>query len=479
MEAEFQDDVKNEEDTEQSDRTERDEKSDKDFFTKMLEASGQDDERKNIFIQYRIVNNHGIMASDSAQIEKIYANGQEEVKGKEKKAKRNIFSDESKRNKWLTENYETYSMALMIAVAVFDAMPYMWVMRAAETLHDSFENKDDKEEKRYGITEILSQFGAVICKGELNTYTGLTPIDVVRLEQKTSQETILKYIWIECPQLQDVIMRWLEKCYLGKTISMSKRAGEAMGWLASWDYHYFLNHMVNQIRYKKSISTDMMIAQVVTALEKKKDFQDNVYNLLEKWTKERNVHYLLTGLFVCAGQKDKNDILETIIYGYVDRMMAELQREKNGEYLYWGPDFFAAGMRAFTFYRILIEKIYELEYRDPSPRNTRDICRLFWFLFRIDTQLARYEKKEDAVFIRIAMQDDRAGDQLRYLWQMVWRDRPNRDIFYSLLAEYDKEARRMPGYNLEKFIQKTFGNICEEERQKDIYSKIRRRSDNE
>lgn len=479
MEAEHQDNERNEENTEQSDQTERDEKLDKDFFTKMLEASGQDDDRKNIYIQYRIVNNHGIMASDSAQIEKIYANGQEEVKGKEKKVKRNIFSEEGKRNKWLTENYETYSMALMIAAAVFDAMPYMWVMRAAETLYESFENKDDKEEKRCGITEILSQFGAVICKGELNTYTGKTPVDIVRLEQKTSQETILKYIWIECPQLQDVIMRWLEKYYMGKTMSMSKRAGEAMGWLAGWDYHYFLNHMVNQIRYKNSISTDMMIAQVVTALDKKEDFQNNVYNLLEKWTKERNVHYLLTGLFVCAGQKDKNDILETIIFFYVDRMMDELQREKAGEYLCWGLDFFAAGMRAFTFYRILIEKLYELACRDSSPRNTRDICRLFWFLFRIDTQLARYEKGEDAVFIRIAMQDDSTSKQLQYLWQMVWRDRPNRDTFYSLLAEYDKEARRMPDYSLGKFIRKAFGDICEEEIQVDIYSKIRRRSDDE
>ena len=112
----------------------------------------------------------------------------------EKKAKRNLFSDENRRNKWLAENYETYSMALMIAVAVFDAMPYTWVMRAADALYESFENKRDKEEKRYGITEILSQFGAVICRGELNTYTGITPVDIVRLDKKTLRETILKYV---------------------------------------------------------------------------------------------------------------------------------------------------------------------------------------------------------------------------------------------------------------------------------------------
>lgn len=138
-------------------------------------------------------------------------------------------------------------------------------------------------------------------------------------------------------------------------------------------------------------------------------------------------------------------------------------------------------MRAFTFYRILIEKIHELTCRNSSPRNTRDVCRLFWFLFRIDTRLARYDKGEDAVFIRIAMQgdNDSTSKRLRYLWQMVWQDRSDRDTFYYLLAEYDKRAGQMPSYNLGKFIQKALGDICEEERQIDIYSKIRRRSGNE
>ncbi len=479
METEQKVEERKEENEKQSNQTEKCEKSEKDFFTKMLENSGQDDDRKNIYIQYRIVNNHGIMASDNAQIEKIYAGGQEEVREKEKATKRNIFSDESKRNKWLMENYEAYPMALMIAVAVFDTMPYMWVMRAAEDLYETFENKSDKEEKRYGITETLSQFGAVICKGELNTYTGITPIDIVKLEQKILQETILKYIWIECPQLQDVIMSWLEKRYMGKTISMSKRAGEIMGQLACWDYHYFLNHMVNQIRRKNSITTDMMIAQVVRVLDKRNDFQENIYKLLDNWSKERNIHYLLTGLLVCVGQKNKNDILETIISCYIDRTMEELRGEKYGEYLQCGSDFFAAGMRAFTFYRILIEKIYELASGNSSPRNIRDVSRLFWILFCIDTQFARYEEGEDAVFIRIAMQDDPTGARLRYLWQMVWRDRLNRENFYNLLAEYDKEASQMPNYSLEKFIQKAFWGICDEEGQIDICSKIRRRSGNE
>lgn len=141
METEYRSSERKEDSEKQSDQTEGNEECEKDFFRKVLEESGRDDDKKNIYIQYRIVNNHGIMASDSAQIEKIYTNDQEELKEKEKKVKRNIFSDESKRSMWLVENYEAYPMALMITVAVFDAMPYMWVMRAKRCSYKSFENK--------------------------------------------------------------------------------------------------------------------------------------------------------------------------------------------------------------------------------------------------------------------------------------------------------------------------------------------------
>lgn len=478
MEAEHKQDKQEEKEEKQNEGADWDRKAGKDFWDKIFESSGQDEDKKNIYVQYRIINNHGIMANDNSQIEQINMDGQAEPEEKHKKAKRNVFSGENKRNRWLSENYETYSMALMIAVAVFDAMPYMWVRQAADILYDAFAKKSE-EDRRYGITEALSQFGATITKGELNTYTGVTPTDIVSLEQKSLQKTILKYVWIECPQLQDIIMDWLEKQYGKKPMAMSKRTGEVMGWLACWDYHYFLNNMVSKIRHRNDISTDLMIAQIVTILDKKSEFQDNVLNLLRNWSKEQNLHYLLTGLFVCAGQTDKNDILEAIISCYIGRAMKELQKEQFGEYLQTTDDFFAAGMRAFAFYRILIEKIDELRNEDSSPRNQRNISRLFWGLFGSDIKQARYKEGEDAIFIRIAMQENPTGEKMRKLWQMVWRDRGNREIFYFFLSEYEKKACQMKGHSLERFIQKTFGNVCEEKWLIDICGKIQRRSGNE
>lgn len=93
--------------------------------------------------------------------------------------------------------------------------------------------------------------------------------------------------------------------------------------------------------------------------------------------------------------------------------------------------------------------------------------------------MARYDKEENAILVRIAMQDSSTGKKLQSLWQLVWRDMGNREIFYRSLAEYDKRAAKMPDYSLERFIQSALGEICDKKWQIDICSKIRRRSGDE
>ena len=75
-------------------------------------------------------------------------------------------------------------MALIIAAAAFDTFPYAWVVQAADRLFESFSHRGDEEKKQYGITDTFSRFGAKIYEGEMNTYTGRTPVEVVRFEER-------------------------------------------------------------------------------------------------------------------------------------------------------------------------------------------------------------------------------------------------------------------------------------------------------
>lgn len=446
---------------------------------KFLDEIGQQEDKKNTYILYRTINNYGVMAGDDARFEDIRIRDSEKKEGNHNSG--NMFDDKEELNNWLEENYESYSMALMISAAVFDSLPYIWVVQAADKLFRSFKHDKEEEVRTYGITELLSRFGAEICQGEMNTYTGITPVEVVHLTETEYRERILRFIWKECPRLHDTIIYWLESYSMQKPVLMSRAAMEVTGLLVSWDYYFFLNNMVSRIQEDKNIATDMLIAQIVVALNREEMYQDNIRNLLHVWSKEHRLHYLLTGLFVCVGLEDKKDILENIIKQYIHKMMEEIRDRASGEYLSHAYDFFAVGMRAFTFYRILVEKMYALVQERNTLSEKKDICRLFLLLFSTDVSLARIEDNEEAIFIKLCMVQHEVSNKICILWQMVWQCRDNRELFYRLLARYDLKIYKAGavGCSIERFINKALGAVCTKEMRSDISSKIHRRAGNE
>lgn len=459
-------------------KKEPEEKESEDTFLKrlLLDAEGQED-RKNVYVEYRVIHNYGVMAGDNANIESIRI--KESESARKEAQQKNILEDEEGLNNWLRENYESYSMALMLAVAVFDSLPYMWVIQAADMLYSSFHHSEDEKEPGYGITDILSRFGAEICQGEMNTYTGRMPIEVVHLINEDYQQKILKFIWKECPQLHDRMILWLKNYSTKKPRSMIKSAIKVMGLLACWDYYYFLNSMVQRIPRDRNVSTDMVIAQIVISLSKTETYQKNVYHLLQVWSREHGVHYLLTGLFVCVELDDKDTVLEDMIECYVSKALEEIKEGRIREYLKRIYDFFGAGMRTFTFYRILVETMYRRVQEYASQREKREMCELFLKLFAADIDLSRLKEGEDAVFIKLCMVNHAVSKKLCFLWQMVWQCRCYRQIFYELMAEYDMKISNAGAvHSVNRFVDKALGALCTEEMRSDICSKIHRRADN-
>ena len=434
-------------------------------------------DKKNIYIQYRIYNNHGVMTGNSAQFESIYFKGS--LQSDRKKRKGSIFNDKDALPQWLANNYESYSMALMIATAVFDSLPYAWIMQATQRLFQTFEHHEETG-CVYAQTEILNQFEAEICQGEMNTYTGNVSINIVHLRKAEYREKILNYIWQQYPQLQDKIIHWLQSYNMQKPVSMSKRALETMGFLACLDYYYFLNTLVPQIAKDKNISTDLVIGQILIILNQKEYYRENVYNLLYVWSRNQQPHYLLTALFVCAQLQDKNDILRDAIECYIHRTLEEVHKDKESKYQLNLYDFLGVGIRSYTFYRFLIEQFYDMVSADISIRERRDIYRLFLRFFSIDISLSSPDSGEDVILIKLCMTNHAVTEQICFLWQLVWKSSYYRTLLYDLMALYDAKIYKTNSvYQIERFINKVLKNIYTKEMRNDICSKIHRRAGNE
>mgnify|MGYP002511456672 CR=1 FL=1 len=107
---------------------------------KFLDDIGHQEDKKNTYILYRTINNYGVMAGDDARFEDIRIRDSEKMKNSRKSG--NLFDDKEALNNWLDENYGSYCMALMIAVAAFDSLPYIWVVQAADKLLEEIELLD-------------------------------------------------------------------------------------------------------------------------------------------------------------------------------------------------------------------------------------------------------------------------------------------------------------------------------------------------
>lgn len=451
--------------------------TDKDSIETLSEYLNGESSKNNVYISYRIVNNHGVLAGDDAKFENISFKGTSA--SREKYSKASVFKDKNALPRWLSDNYESYPMALMIATAVFDSLPYAWIIQAATRLFQTFDYRE-KADCTYAMTEILSQFEAEICKGELNTYTGDVSIDIVHLLKTEYQEKILRYIWQQYPQMQDKIMNWLQSYNTERPFSMSKRALETMALLVDWDYYYFQNNMVSRIANDKNIFTDMMIGQILIYLNQKEEYKKNVFNLLKGWSKERQLHYLLTTLFVCAQLQDKDKILEDTIECYIQRTLEEMNKENAFQYQANLYDFLGVGIRSYTFYRLLIEQLYDRVNEDISSMEKHTVYGLFLKLFAIDISQSNPENGEDVILIKLCMSSHTVTEYLCFLWRMVWQCSYYRKLLYHLMVLYDAKVYKTSSvYCIEKFIHKVLKDIYTKEMRKDICNKIHRRAGNE
>lgn len=439
-------------------------------FESLLDNIEENEDKRNIVFQYRVENNYGIKAGDGATFENVQF--KTEKRNLPHLNDNNILEKEKDFLEWITENNETYSMALLLSVAVFNGFSVSWIVESANDIYNEFD-AGEKAEVRSAMSFILKQFGAEIHQTQISTYTGPTEIEVIRLTKEDDSTKILKTIWRECPHLQDKLISWLKKQNAKKTVALAKKAVKVMGEIASWDYYYFIKHIVPMISTDEYILTDMLVAQVAIAVSQCGSYADNINKLMEQWNKSKRVHYILTNLWICTGLEKKTDIMENAIDCFVNRAMEGIQRECENEYLKNLYDFFASGVRSYTFYHILIDKMYQILAACTSIAEKRNVCRLFVRLFAIDISLSR-TNKEAPVFIILGIDESEVKDKIISLWQLFWKCNCYRDTFYKLLARFDK-YNQPNTYCLECFLNSVLGDICSDEVLEDICIKVRRR----
>lgn len=425
-------------------------------------------ENREYFTNNGYISNKSLTTGDGAQFHDV-SFGKQQGQPAEKSGD-DPLEDSEKLQSWIIKNCSNVGFSYLIACAVFHSMPYIWVSEAAEELNLVL-NPNEKTKEIFAQKRI-EEFGAEIYKDTIVTNMGKSELDFVRFKRADYPEFILKCVWNGFPQFRESIIGWLKNCILHKRNSMFQRANIAIGMLAQEDYYYFAHKVTKQFIAEKNSNMDIALAQIILEINENEDFKRNVEILLNNWCRQKEAHRLLTVILSSLGRADKKSCLKKAIDSFLEQILNCFCKDIENEFSENIVEFFAAGMRSFTFYRILLDKVYEF-LKESKLRE--EVCNIFLILFLSDRLLACFEEEcfEEAIFIKLAYTNSDIRPKLCKLWQTVWRTSRFRPIFYAELGKYFVQLdQSMREQKIQQFVHAAFSEICTEEYTSDIVSKI-------
>ena len=413
-----------------------------------IEKNNQNITFLNIF-RHEYTNN-GIITGDDAYFQGVTFGEKSSSNGK--KSEKGLADKPEQLEKWITGNYGKFDISFLIACAVFSELPYYWINDASEKLYLYLCDEEKSSVGKTARAQNVRVFGAEICQGIFDTYTGQIEVDCIRFKKNEQVNNVLRVIWNEFPQMREGIVSWLQEFILNDRQKMSERARDMLSYFANLDYHYFSHKMIKQINKANTIYSDLVLVQIIVSLYSQQQHTNNLDNMLKSWSKSQNIHCLLAAIYICVILEDKGEYMRQALCTYLAELYRAVQKRRNNEFVKEKINFFAAGMRKVLFYRLLIEELYDMSQQNTTKRELNDMCILFFELLCADIMLSHFDEEieEEAVFVKLVSIKSSFRTELCFMWNIVWKRREYRIIFYDVLGQY---FSFMPSWVREEKIQ--------------------------
>ncbi len=430
----------------------------------------------NFYVEYRNEINNGINIGDNATMQDINFHTQS-TKNSQKDNMLSLAKDNKKMSDWISRNYFKPAIALLITTAVFNEMPYNWIIEEKEKLYYYLVGKEKQVYEVEAVEKTLYEIGAEICDGEISDYAGKRNEKFIRYQDNEDANKIIGYIWIQFPNLKMPILKWFIKhIEAGRGIYV-KRITDVMSLLALKDYSYFVNNIITYLYKKENVSVDITLSQILNELLESQ--RESVVSMLAHWSTQKRVHPLLTVLLVTRETDGGEKILRRAMNTYL-HVVYYGDYKKEEQFLIHLFDFFAVGVRKVVFYRILIEELYDLFFKEGWAENRYKNLDLFLSFLWIDIFLScgSDNKKEEAILVKMCVAENTVKNKLCQIWNKLWKTHVYRTEFYQILGEYYKQLENeLLRKRILMFLDMILGDGVSREKKYDIYIKIKKQSD--
>lgn len=425
------------------------EKDSEDILKSLLESN----QKASITIQTLnyINNNDGIVTGNNADLQEIDLHQNDYDKTEQKQnhtCNVNCFiANQEELMTWLTEHYADYEMAFLIAFAVFEKMPYLWVYTMAEELYALFPPKTQDTtpiKETIANTSRIRNIGGITYQDIVYNHTGKTENTFICFACADYSRTILECVWNEYIFLREKLIKWLSEYISDQNYTKAIRSIKALALFAQLEFDYFNREVFPKLFLRKNIMSDYAIAQISIQISQNEKYQKNIENLYNYWAHTPNIHYLLTALIVGAANKWTKSIMGIAVERYLYQLTQEINHSTLTEYTLNLPAFFSIGQRKAVYFKAITSVLYDKLnlYKEQKYRQSRTsigICFLLLLyedLRQCNIDIQNPEKHKDMIFVKMCLIHNDTTDKIRQLWHFIWTNRILCGNTKALLEQY-------------------------------------------
>ena len=350
-------------------------------------------------------------------------------------------------NRWITQHYNDFEMAFLLALAVFEKTPCTWVYESAEDLFHMMDgDKEEAQRERWRIPhqKRIEIIGGKKYRGYIYNHTGRVEEDFIRFQKSEYALRVLECVWNEFRYFRERLFTWLEK-YISRTnYSKSVRAINALAYLLENDFSFFENKAIKPLLAREDLITDFAVAQIMVQAHDNAQYKDNIENLFLYWTKQRKVHCSFITLMMCVSKDWPQQKIKVAIQNYFNEVLYEIEKKCDYGYGQYLSVFYAIGKRKAVYFKMIAEVLYEklLQYDSRKDRNKKRIIgHIFWLMLLIDDMMSnidvnRPEKHKDMIFVKMCLIKNDTAVKVQELWKYLWKSREMHRMTKSFLERY-------------------------------------------
>ncbi|MBP3602518.1 MAG: hypothetical protein J6J79_00035 [Lachnospiraceae bacterium] len=428
-----------------------------DHISDSMKKNAESDELTNVRTQIFVVNtlnfskdNSGIIFGDRASLENVSFGGnpkEDTIRESGVVSKECVVINKEKLSDWLAEHYNDYEMAFLIALAVFEGSPYLWVYDIAEDLFDMMEGDKQKayqQRIRIPNRKRIETAGGRRYKNYIYNHTGRVEEEFICFQKPEYAPRVLECVWNEFIFFRDQMIKWLEKYISGINYSKTIKAMNALAQLLKHDFYYFEKAAIKPLLERDDFIADFAIAQIMAQAHENVQYRSNVEHLYLYWAKQGKLQYSFIALMMCAVKGWPQDQVRPAIEGYIDRVMQDIEKVQKNEYQRQLPLFYAVGKRRSVYFKMIVEVLYD-KMQQYDSRKGRDkqkaVGEIFWELINIDDMeshidVNRKESHKDMIFVKMCLMKNEIAPKLQEMWKYLWKSRDMRTQTKKFLERY-------------------------------------------